>query len=196
MSLNKARAGGAGTLATCWAGECSQAAIAEALNPAQKRHRGPWRPEWTPDKTKPARGPGNGSRADFGRFSASSAKAEAVGSPVSDERHPPRGTPRKSARIRRGRCGRVATPSPSGPRTRGGGGLRVAAYGPQTVQGPRPSGGSPTRTAVAWSRRSRRWPTGPRRTPGPDRRAACSTWIPRDGLGRIPAACRSAVTAP
>ena len=42
--------------------------------------------------------------------------------------------PRKSARIRRGRCGRVATPSPSGPRTRGGGGLRVAAYGPQTVQ--------------------------------------------------------------
>ena len=36
------------------------------------------RPEWTPDKTKPARGPGNGSRGDFWRFSASSAKAEAV----------------------------------------------------------------------------------------------------------------------
>ena len=71
----EARAGGSGTLATCWAGECSQAAIAEALNPAQERRGGPNGP-------KPARGPTNGSRADSGRFPAGSAEIEVVGSYV------------------------------------------------------------------------------------------------------------------
>ena len=85
------RAGGSGTLATCWAGECSQAAIAEALNPAQERRGGPRRPGWTRTRPKPARGPGNGSRANSGQFPAGSTETEAVGSPVSDERHPPRG---------------------------------------------------------------------------------------------------------
>ena len=103
----EARAGGPGTLATCWGGECSQAAIAAALNPARERRSAPRRSAFpSPRNDRPQPRPLGRPKAprplegDSGRFSgggrpnpakpAPTPKTEAAGSPVSDERHPPR----------------------------------------------------------------------------------------------------------
>ena len=124
------RAGGSGTLAACWGGGCGGAAIAEALNPALARPLAASRPFNGPN---PYGGRETASRPGSGRLRPESAKTEAAGSPLTNERDPPKGR---------------GTPQP--------GALRAAALWRDSIPVPLDT----RHPAQRWAARRRLWPPG------------------------------------